>query len=198
MRIDLNNDEYSPSQVEALRKQQQITGQYVTVPLPSIVNPSVTDFNGDDGTYSIDVRFNQPIVVDHVASGSEVHETVVEKEEEEVEKKVDKETLAEEIKVPTSTESSEKAETESEKETLKSVPVVTSTTTTPSPTTPTTEKKDETSEDSNVNVVTVLPDNDFTFETFDAPKELGEKVIENVSNLTAESLSDKETVKEEE
>lgn len=187
--IDLTNDEYSPSQVEALRQQQHITGQFVTVPLPPVVNSAVSDFNGDDGSYNIDVRFGHPItILDHVASGSEVHETIVAKEE-------DKET-----KITSTTET---VTDNKETETLKLIPV--HTTTSPSPISTTTEKKreekdqtkEEVPEESKLNVVTVLPDKDFTFETFDVPKEIGQKVIESVSNLTAESLSTQETKEKE-
>lgn len=182
--IDLTNDEYSPSQVEALRQQENIKGPFVTVPLPPVVNSAVTNYNGDEGSYNIDVRFGHPInIVDHVASGSEVHETVVEKEEE------NKETSS----------TTEQTTNNKDVETLKLIPVHTTESTSPTTTTEKPVKKDETTaEESKINIVTVLPDNDFTYEAFDAPKEIGQKVIESVSNLTVESLSEQETKKQAE
>lgn len=179
--IDLTDDEYSPNQVQALRQQQQIKGQFMAISLPPVVNPAVTNFNGDDGSFNIDKRFGHPInVVDHVASESEVHETVVEKD-------------GKEIKVTSTTE--EPATTNKVTETLKLIPVQTSESS--DVTSTTTEKTEEVADESTVNVVTVLPDNDFVFETFNAPKEFGDKVIEKLSNLTEESLKKKEVDKEQ-
>lgn len=151
--IDLANEEYSPNQVQALSNQQKINGQYVAVPLPPVINaPGVTSYNGDTGSYNLDVRFQEPIrVVDHIASGSEVHEEVVEPEP------------VEETKVSST---SEKSIDNKDTETLKSIPD--HTTETSSVTSTTTEKAMEVAEESVVHVVTVLPDNDVSYEI---PKE---------------------------
>lgn len=163
--IDLANEEYNPHQVQALSNQQNINGQFVAVPLPPVINtPGVTDYNGDTGSFNLDVRFQEPIhVVDHIASGSEKHEDVVEPE------------TVEETKVIST---SEKSTDNKDTETLKSIPdhttevsAVTSTTTST-----TTEQTMEVAEASVVNVVTVLPDNDVSYEI---PKENDDNKVNN-------------------